>query len=120
MAYLIECEGKTIYHAGDLNWWHWENESDLEQKNAKRHYQSYLKGLKGRKIDLAFVPYDVKLNRAAIWGIEYFTGVANVQNLFPMHFWRQFDKVQNLKEKYLPNADCKIFNITKENEQFEL
>ena len=24
VAFLVECEGRTIYHAGDLNWWHWE------------------------------------------------------------------------------------------------
>ena len=26
-AFLVECEGKVLYHAGDLNWWHWEEES---------------------------------------------------------------------------------------------
>ena len=28
VAFLVECEGRTIYHAGDLNWWHWEGEPD--------------------------------------------------------------------------------------------
>ena len=26
VAFVVEAEGKRIYHAGDLNWWHWEGE----------------------------------------------------------------------------------------------
>ena len=26
VAFLVEAEGKSIYHAGDLNWWYWEGE----------------------------------------------------------------------------------------------
>ena len=26
VAYLVTADGKTIYHAGDLHWWHWEGE----------------------------------------------------------------------------------------------
>ena len=32
VAFIITVEGKTIYHAGDLNWWHWEGEIDSENK----------------------------------------------------------------------------------------
>ena len=28
VAFLVTCEGRTIYHAGDLNWWHWEEETE--------------------------------------------------------------------------------------------
>ena len=24
VAFLVKCGEKTVYHAGDLNWWHWE------------------------------------------------------------------------------------------------
>ena len=27
VAFLVTCKDKRIYHAGDLNWWHWEEES---------------------------------------------------------------------------------------------
>ena len=26
VAFLVTADGQTIYHAGDLNWWHWEGE----------------------------------------------------------------------------------------------
>ena len=28
VAFVVHYAGKTIYHAGDLNWWHWEGEPD--------------------------------------------------------------------------------------------
>ena len=27
VAFLLKYRGRTIYHAGDLNWWHWEGET---------------------------------------------------------------------------------------------
>ncbi len=24
VAFVVHYAGKTIYHAGDLNWWHWK------------------------------------------------------------------------------------------------
>ena len=30
VAFIINVEGKSIYHAGDLNWWHWEGENTVE------------------------------------------------------------------------------------------
>mgnify|MGYP000382206809 FL=1 len=41
VAFLVECEGRTIYHAGDLNWWHWEGEPDAYNEHMK---MAYLKG----------------------------------------------------------------------------
>ena len=28
VAFLVRYHGKTLYHAGDLNWWHWEGEPE--------------------------------------------------------------------------------------------
>ena len=28
VAFLVKADGKTIYHAGDLNWWHWNGEPE--------------------------------------------------------------------------------------------
>ena len=27
-AYLLRCEGKMVYHGGDLNWWDWKSEGE--------------------------------------------------------------------------------------------
>ena len=52
-AFFIRYKDQTIYHAGDLNWWHWEGEPDEYNKNMRRSYQSEINKLCGEKIDAA-------------------------------------------------------------------
>ena len=33
VAFMVETEGRRIYHAGDLNWWHWEGEDKAWNNN---------------------------------------------------------------------------------------
>ena len=39
VAFLVKCGEKTVYHAGDLNWWHWEEESATYNDEMKQNYQ---------------------------------------------------------------------------------
>ena len=44
ISFMIEAEGKTLFHAGDLNNWHWMDESPEEE--WKRDEQKFLNELK--------------------------------------------------------------------------
>ena len=55
VAFLVKVEGKTIYHAGDLNWWHWNGEPEEDNEYYKKTFQDEMKYLEGKKIDLAFM-----------------------------------------------------------------
>ena len=35
VAFVVKTAGHTIYHAGDLNWWHWEEETDTYNRFMK-------------------------------------------------------------------------------------
>ena len=35
-SFLVKSGGKTIFHAGDLNWWHWEGEPDEKNTEMRR------------------------------------------------------------------------------------
>ena len=65
VAYLVEIDGMRIYHAGDLNWWHWEGEEEsfnLDQATRYQHEMQQLKKtLQGKSLDLAFIPMDQRL-----------------------------------------------------------
>lgn len=39
VAYLVETDGKLIYHAGDLNRWHWEGEEEAFNKDQELRYR---------------------------------------------------------------------------------
>ncbi len=117
VAFLVKAEGKTIYHAGDLNWWHWNGEPDTFNEDIKRSYTTEVNRLKGESIDVAFVPADLRLEDKYDWAVTYFMETVGAKVLFPMHFWGRFDVCDLLKKK--PYGD-KIIKIGRENEIFVL
>jgi L-ascorbate metabolism protein UlaG (beta-lactamase superfamily) len=119
---VVEIEGKRIYHAGDLNWWHWENETPSEQQNMERHYKAYLEKIRDTSFDVAMIPYDVKLGAHTAKGIGYFLSVARAAHVFPMHFWDAYDRLKLLEgDTQTASAKQTQFHLpTKEGEVFVL
>ena len=69
VAFVVKAEGRTIYHAGDLNWWHWEEETDRYNQLMKEDYQREIGKLEGLHIDAAFLPLDPRLGKEYLLGI---------------------------------------------------
>ena len=90
VAFLLKYRGRTIYHAGDLNWWHWEEETEEYNTAMRRAYQSEINKLQGEKIDLAFVPVDPRLGEQYCWGLDCFMKRTDTKRVFPMHFWDNY------------------------------
>ena len=121
VAYLLHGEGKTIYHAGDLNWWHWEGESETFNKMIRRTYQSEINKLQNEKIDVAFVPVDPRLGEQYGWGIDCFMKRTDTKCVFPMHFWGNYEvfdrlMLENCTEAYRD----RIMKIGQEGQTFLL
>ncbi len=116
VAFLVKADGKTIYHAGDLNWWHWNGEPDFFNEDIKRSYTTEIDKLKGENIDIAFVPADLRLEDKYFWAVDYFMNTVGAKDLFPMHFWGRFDVCTMLREKEYGE---KIMSITEENQKFD-
>lgn len=89
-AFLVAAGGQTVFHAGDLNWWHWEGEDKAWNNNMAANFKRYAEPLRGRKIDLAMFPLDARLREAGFWGPEYFLKLAAVRRFLPMHQWNEF------------------------------
>ena len=52
VAFLVYVDDRIIYHAGDLNWWHWEEESEY-YKQGHALYKKVYAQLKDCYQDLA-------------------------------------------------------------------
>ena len=52
-AFLVTADGMTLFHAGDLNWWHWDGEDTAWNRNMEVNFKRYTESLRGRRIDLA-------------------------------------------------------------------
>ena len=94
VAFIIKTEDKTIYHAGDLNWWHWEGEEEEFNHDQACRYQQQMEKLKqavgNRSIDLAFVPVDPRLNQDMLRGVCCLAEQVSVERIVPIHFWGDF------------------------------
>ena len=104
VAFWIEYQGIVIYHAGDLNWWHWEEESTLYNETMKERYQSEIGKLKealsGKTIDVAFLVLDPRQEDAYALGMEHFLLEIPVQFAVPMHLWEEYALARQYVETY--------------------
>lgn len=121
VAFLVKCGEKTVYHAGDLNWWHWEEESATYNDEMKQNYQREVDKLEGRKIDAAFVPVDPRLEDAYFWGIDYFMRKTDTKVVFPMHFWGKYETIDCLiRQKETEDYRDRIAEIDWKGERFSI
>ena len=90
VAFVVSLEGKTLFHAGDLNWWHWEGEDKAWNRNMEVNFKRYCEPLRGRHIDLAMFPVDPRLGEDGFRGPRYFLELTDTVRLLPMHQWEQF------------------------------
>lgn len=90
VAFLVAADGKTIFHAGDLNWWHWEGEPDPWNPNMARDFHRYAAPLGGRRLDLAMLALDPRLEADGFRGPKHILELADVRRFLPMHQWGNF------------------------------
>ena len=86
VAFLVELDGLRIYHAGDLNWWHWEGEPEEDNSGMESSYKAQIALLGETAIDLAFVVLDPRQEGQYAWGFDHFLRHVDVRHVVPMHF----------------------------------
>lgn len=85
VSFLVSVDGLNIFHAGDLNWWHWKEDSDEDNQNAEKWFKEEIALINGEKIDLAFFPVDTRLEENFYLGGKYFIENMNPRYFIPMH-----------------------------------
>ncbi|MBU3184664.1 MBL fold metallo-hydrolase [Clostridium estertheticum] len=92
ISFLVKVDGLTIFHAGDLNWWRWKEDSLDEQTLAESLFKAHIEKIKEEKpIDIAFFPVDPRLEEFYYIGGEYFAKNIQPRVLIPMHFGDDVD-----------------------------
>ena len=96
VAFLVYVDDRIIYHAGDLNWWHWEEESEYYNEQMRMDYQKEIHKLKNIRIDVAFVPLDPRQEEQYYLGLDYFMKHTDTKLVFPMHMWGHYEVYEKL------------------------
>ncbi len=121
VAFLLEYDGKTLYHAGDLNWWTWIGETEAEYEDMTRRFRGEMEKLKGRHFDAAFVPLDPRQEERYSWGFDAFMRTAEADAVFPIHMWKDYRVIDRLLADPIsePYRE-KVVKIREEGEEFFL
>lgn len=126
VAFIVECQGKTLYHAGDLNWWIWPGKalsrpekasstpgktisgpdalsrpkavpgSEAAKQMEKAFKTEIDKYGKDFTVDAAFLPLDIRQEDGFYKGFDYYMKRWNIVKAFPMHCWGRFDAIDML------------------------
>jgi L-ascorbate metabolism protein UlaG (beta-lactamase superfamily) len=110
ISFLIEAEGKTIFHAGDLNNWHWDQESTPEEvREADRLFLLEVDDLRQEtdRLDLALFPIDCRLGENYMRGAEQFIDRIHTRLFAPMHFGETYAAAHAF-QPYAEKAGCRF------------
>jgi L-ascorbate metabolism protein UlaG (beta-lactamase superfamily) len=91
ISFLLTLDGNQVFHAGDLNDWHWKDESTLEEvKSAEGSYKKELSDIKKRTehVRLAMFPVDPRLGTDFDEGAKLFVDNIRTEIFVPMHYWQ--------------------------------
>ena len=91
ISLLVRAEGTTFFHAGDLNFWHWEEEADAEFiAKAERDFSAQLNAIEAEdiKIDVMFFPCDYRMGENGDAGAQRMIEALTPSVFVPMHFQR--------------------------------
>lgn len=110
--------GDKIFHAGDLNYWHWNEEATVEQ--VKKAYNSFVKILhnlmaENPHLDIAFFPVDPRLGDDYADGARLFLENITVDNFFPMHFWGDYRAGCDFDDYTTDNTDSFCLHVPGES-----
>lgn len=127
VSFLISVDGLNLFHSGDLNWWHWANDTPEVQAQEAAQYKGILSdivrflaaGQDHQTIDLACVPLDPRLGAAAHYAFEYFLEVLSPKYALPLHFDGKYDVLRDIMVRR-GLTDAHMLRPTCDAHRFEL
>ena len=119
VAFYVNVNGVTIFHAGDLNDWKWEGVGDLINGKMQKEYRHQIRKLSKYPINLAFVPADSRQKENQFLGLDYLLRNTDAEFVFPMHMWQDYSGIAEYKKRIsnLGMAD-RVIEIERENQVF--
>lgn len=120
VSFLAVADGVRVFHAGDLNFWHWREESSVREiAEAEEDFQRAVDPIMQESIDVAFFPVDPRQGQMYDAGANYFIMSVKPRLLIPMHFWGRGD----LAAEFARRSRCRqteILPLTRYGEQIQV
>ena len=120
VSFLVSVHGLKLFHAGDLNFWHWSEESttrEIEESEALFHQA--MKPLEQEKIDVAMFPVDPRQGRMFDAGANYFMMTVKPGLFIPMHYWGRTDMITDFARRSR-NRQTEVIPMIRQGDRLEL
>lgn len=121
VSFYIDTGEVTVFFAGDLNDWHWKDESTKDEIDlANLQFLSIMEDLRPWKVDIAMFPIDARMHTDFDQGARTYTSMIQPKHLFPMHFTDvdslvMFEKWQKQHvpqtQYHIPKSDNSVFDL---------
>jgi L-ascorbate metabolism protein UlaG (beta-lactamase superfamily) len=119
VSYLVSINDISIFHAGDLNWWCWKDDTNEEKTFAETGFITEIEKLSNKHIDISFFPVDPRQEELYCMGGEYFIEKVKPGYFIPMHFGDDFETTKTFSEKQA-NSSTKIIVINKRGQEISI
>ncbi len=134
ICFYFEIEGKRLFHAGDLNNWHWQDESTAEE--AEKAEKAYIRELNylAKKLlpqnnlspqekndpnsfffDAIFFPVDPRIGSNFYKGALQFISQFPTRLFLPMHFWEEDNRLPEFAREVPSECLVKLWSTQGES-----
>lgn len=118
VSYYVSDQSAGIFHAGDLNLWHWKEESTSDEVSlATMQFLNELHRIKKVDIDIAFFPVDARMQKEYDQGAREFIRLCQPKHFFPMHF-RKKESIESFYRWSRSLENTQVYMINKPNTIF--
>lgn len=115
VSFMVHAEGRSLFHAGDLNDWYWEDESTKEELlHDERWFLDELAPLADSRPDIAFVPADARLGKHALRGPMHFVRTLRPARVALMHLSGGYALPGEFRQMLLGEGlSCEVLELVK-------
>ena len=120
VAFLVNAYGCAIFHAGDLNLWHWRQESTLREiETAEQAFYEACEPIGAYPIDVCMFPVDPRQGYMYDAGANHFILTRKPRVFIPMH-WQDRPEVAIDFARRAKTPQTEILALTRPGEIAEL
>ena len=104
VSFLVDFRGLRVFHAVDLNFWHWRDESTMREiEEADAEFRKAIEPISREAVDLAFFPLDPRQGTMFEAGANFFILSVKPRILIPMHYFHRAEVAM----EYARTASCR-------------
>lgn len=122
ISFLIDLQDTTLFHAGDLNNWHWSEESTPQE--IRKAEGDFLAEVKLIRQEIPFIrvvmfPVDRRMGKDYMKGAKQFIEQIKTTIFVPMHFGDDYEG-GNAFRPIAEDAGCRFITLSHRGESFDI